>query len=179
MWLAERGYSSRSVLRRVPLLIAFGEFARAGGARTVEELPAHVDAFVAERIAGRLGTRQGGRQVAKEVRGPVEQMLALVVPGFVGSGRSHRRDPFADALPDFFDYLTSERGLRPGSLRNYQHHLVRFEAYLARIRVARLEDLSPAILTAFGAERAATGLGKATIRDGCGVLRVFLRYAHR
>jgi site-specific recombinase XerD len=34
-------------------------------------------------------------------------------------------------------------------------------------------------LTAFVAERAAAGLGKATIRDGCGVLRVFLRYAHR
>jgi integrase/recombinase XerD len=34
-------------------------------------------------------------------------------------------------------------------------------------------------LTAFVAERAASGLGKATIRDGCGVVRVFLRYAHR
>ncbi len=179
VWLAERGYSSRCVLRRVPLLVAFGEFARAGGARTVEELPAHVEAFVAERIAGRPDTRQGGRQVAKEVRGPVEQMLAVVVRRFVGSGRSRRRYPFADALPDFFDYLTSERGLRPASLRNYRHHLVRFEAYLARIGIARLSELSPAILTAFVAERAGTGLGKATIRDGCGVLRVFLRYAHR
>ena len=27
-WLAGQGYSSRSVLRRVPLLAAFGEFAR-------------------------------------------------------------------------------------------------------------------------------------------------------
>ena len=167
-WLAEHGYSSRCVLRRVPLLIGFGEFARARGARTVEDLPAHVDAFVGEWMAGRPVTRQGGRQTAKEVRGPVEQMLVLVVPGFVGRGRSHRRAPFVDALPDFFDYLTSERGLRPASLRSYQHHLASFEMYLARIGIARLEDLSPPVLTAFVAERAAAGLGKATIRDGCG-----------
>jgi hypothetical protein len=103
VWLSERGFSSRCVLHRVPLLIGFGEFARARGARSVKELPAHVEAFVAEWMAGRPATRQGGRLVAKEVRGPVEQMLVLVlvVPGFVGSGRLHRPDPFADALPDF------------------------------------------------------------------------------
>ena len=84
--------------------------------------------------------------------------MVLVVPGFVGSGRSRRPDPFADALPDFFECLTSERGLRPASLRNYQHHLVRFEAYLARIGIAQLSELSLAILTAFVAER----------RDGAG-----------
>jgi site-specific recombinase XerD len=179
VWLAERGYSSRCVLRRVPLLIGFGEFARARGAGSVEELPAHVEAFVAERMAGRPVTRQGGRRVGREVRGPVEQMLAVVVPGFVGSGRSHRPDPFADALPGFFEHLTAERGLRPRTIGNYQYHLARFEAYLARIGVARLSELSPAILSAFIAERAGAGLNKTSLRDGCGVLRVFLRYAHR
>jgi site-specific recombinase XerD len=183
-WLVDHGYTARSVLRRVPLVLAFGEFARARGAVRVEDLAAYVEEFVGERVAGCRGVRGCGeietrRQVAREVRGPVEQMLGLVVPGFVGSGRPHRRDPFADALPGFFGYLASERGLRPGSIHNYQHHLVRFEAYLARIGVARLSELSPAILTAFIAERAATELGKATISGGCGVLRVFLRYAHR
>jgi hypothetical protein len=31
-WLSEQGYSTRTVLRRVPLLVAFGEFARMRGA---------------------------------------------------------------------------------------------------------------------------------------------------
>jgi integrase/recombinase XerD len=102
VWLAENGYAARSVLRRVPLLVAFGEFARARGARTVGDLPGHVDAFVAGRMAVRPAVRRDGRQVAKEFRGPVEQMLALVVPGFVRrsspgerSGCRRRRSPRA------------------------------------------------------------------------------------
>jgi integrase/recombinase XerD len=31
VWLSERGYGSRSVCRRVPLLVAFGEFAQQRG----------------------------------------------------------------------------------------------------------------------------------------------------
>jgi len=180
VWLAENGYSERSVLHRVPLLVSFGEFARARGARTVEELPEHVESFVAGWVAGRHHHRRAvGCPSAAEVRGPVEQMLAVVVPGFVGSGRAGRPEPFAAALPGFFEYLESERGLRPASIHGYRHHLDRFEAYLARVGVVGLGELSPPVLSAFLAERAGSGLAKSTVRDGCGVLRVFVRYAHR
>ena len=43
----------------------------------------------------------------------------------------------------------------------------------------RLGELSPAILSAFIAERSAAGLARTTVRDTCAALRVFLRYAHR
>ena len=179
-WLAEHGYAARCVRTRVPLLVAFGEFARARGARAVGELPGHVDAFVAERVAERRRPRCAGeRTVTREFRGPLEQLLRVVVPGFTGSGRPHRRRPFVDELPGFFEHLTSERGLRPPTIRKYQHHLTRLEHYLARIGVAKLADLSPTILSAFVAERAGSGLSRTSLRDGCGVLRVFLRYAHR
>ena len=82
-------------------------------------------------------------------------------------------------VPGFFEYLTSERGLRPASVTCYRHHLDRFEAYLQRVGVAGLDELSPALLSAFVAERSGAGLAKTTVREGCGVLRVFLRYAHR
>ncbi|HYB24234.1 MAG TPA: site-specific integrase, partial [Solirubrobacteraceae bacterium] len=179
-WLAEHGYAARCVHARVPLMLAFGEFGRARGVATIEDLAEHVEPFVAEWVAAHHHHRRAGaRPSAREVRSPVEQMLRVSVPGFVGRGRPHRPLPFAEALPGFYDYLADERGVAPATICNYQHHLVRFEAYLARIGVAELAELSPAILTAFVAERAASGLGKATIRDGCGVLRVFLRYAHR
>jgi site-specific recombinase XerD len=84
-----------------------------------------------------------------------------------------------DVAPAFFDHLAEERGLRPETLRQYGFHLHRFDAYLDRIGVERLEELSPAILSAFVVERASSGLAKTTVREGAGILRVFLRYAHR
>ena len=117
--------------------------------------------------------------MAKEVRGPIEQMLGVVLPGFVGTGRPHHRQPFLAEVPGFFEYLAAERGLREASLFQYRHHLDRFEAYLQRIGVSSLGELSPAIISAFVVERAASGLAKSSVRDSAGVLRVFLRYAHR
>ncbi len=181
VWMSEHGYANRTVFRRVPLLAQFAEFARARGAATVEDLPAHVEPFVAEWL-GRWRPVRGGApapQLAKEARGPIEQMLELVIPGFEGTGRRHRDDPFNVSLPGFFEYLVSERGLRPASVRQYRHHLRRFAAYLGRIGAAQLEELSPALLSAFIADRATSGLARTSVRDACGVLRVFLRYAHR
>ena len=44
-WLAENGYSSRTVLRRIPLLMEFGEVARQQGATKFEELPRYIEGF--------------------------------------------------------------------------------------------------------------------------------------
>ncbi len=98
-WLAEQSYSRASVRCRVPVLFAFGEFARAGGARSVGDLPAHVEAFVAERIPAHRAAELGAvaaRERVKNVRGPIDQMLCLVVPGFTGSRRRLLDVPFID-----------------------------------------------------------------------------------
>ena len=106
-------------------------------------------------------------------------MLAVVLPGFGRTGRPHRELPFSRAVPGFFEYLAAERGLRPESIAGYRHHLACFEAYLDQIGVTRLQELSPAILSAFVAGRSGAGLARTTVRTSCGMLRVFLRYAHR
>ncbi|MGI8393163.1 site-specific integrase [Leucobacter sp. W1038] len=178
-WLVREGYADKTIWRRVPIGYAFGEFAWVQGARTVADLPEHVEAFVADRVASHLARFGSDRSMVKEVRGPVEQMLSVVLPGFEGSGRRHQRVPFVDVLPGFFDYLSSERGLRASSLFQYRHHLSRFEAHLSRIGVTSLGELSPTLLSAYMVERSATGLSKSTVRSTAGVLRVFLRYAHR
>ncbi|MGH2767614.1 MAG: tyrosine-type recombinase/integrase, partial [Actinomycetota bacterium] len=114
-----------------------------------------------------------------EIRGPIEAFLEFVVAGYQGTGRRRFADPFAEAVPGFFAYLADERGLRPASINSYRFYLDRFQAYLIRIGVVELSELSPVILSSFVAERCGAGLAKTTIREGCGVLRVFLRYAHR
>ena len=116
--------------------------------------------------------------MAKEVRGPIEQMLSITIAGFVGLGRSTRPFPFTDQVPGFVEYLVDERGLRPASVDQYRHHLDRFDLYLQRID-ARVADLSPALVSAFIVERASVGLARSTVRDCAGVLRVFVRFAHR
>lgn len=178
-WLVDQGYSTKSIWRRVPIAFAFGEFAGGRGASAVGDLPAHVEAFVADGVARHDARTGSTRPMAKEVRGPVEQLLSVVLDGFEPTGRPHQGQPFAAVVPGFFDYLLEERGLRPASLLGYRHHLDRFEAYLQRIGVESIRELSPAILAAFVVERAAAGLAKSTVRGGVGVLRVFLRYAWR
>ena len=180
-WLCGREYAARTVWHRVPILVEFGEFARVHGANVLEDLPVHVDGFVARWAARQQRAHRRGEhdRVGREVRGPIEQMLCVAVPGFNGSGRPHRRAPFLDVAPGFFEYLATERGLRPVSIRAYQHHLDRFEDYLTHIGVKELPEVSPTVLAAFVAERRAAGLAKTTVRQSCGVLRVFLRYAHR
>jgi len=181
VWLAEHGYRPVIVHGRVPVLVSFGDFAVARGAKSVGELPGHVEAFVAEWVAERARRRRDGlvrSALTKEIRGPIEQMLAVVLPGFEPTGRRHHEPPFAEVAPRFFEYLVDERGLRSATVDQYRFHLDRFEAYLARIG-ADVRELSPTLLSAFVTERSNAGLAKATVRDGCGVLRVFLRYAHR
>ena len=173
-WLDEQGYRPRTVLRRVPEMLAFGEFARGRGAGSVRDLPEHVEAFVQFRVSPNCVRPR----LAKEIRGPVEQMLRVVLVDFEGTGR-HRHDlPFADTVPGFFNYLAEERGLRPATILAYRHYLSRLEAFLIGVG-ATVPELSPTLLSAFVTERSRAGLVKSTVRDTCGVLRVFLRYAHR
>ena len=180
-WLAEHGYAARNVHRHVPVLRHFGEFARAHGATTVDELPMHLDAFVAQWMTERGGGRRGPRgheKLANEVRLPVEQLLRLMVPDFLGRGRPRCAWPFADGASGFFAYLRDERGLRPASVDSYRHYLTRFAKYLERIGVHELAALTPAVLSAFVVDQS-PGLSRTSVRDLCGTVRVFLRYLHR
>jgi hypothetical protein len=40
--------------------------------------------------------------IADEVRGPIEQMLAVALPDFTSSRRRQDAEPFADTVPGFF-----------------------------------------------------------------------------
>jgi integrase/recombinase XerD len=176
-WLAGHGYSSRCVWRRVPLLVAFGEFAHRHGARAAADLAGQVDAFTAWRVRQSRQLRHTSRPgLAKEIRGPVEHMLT--VTGY--SGRRARRDaPFSVAVPGFLGYLADERGLRPATIAQYRYQLLVLEDWLDRAGAGQLSSLSPALIREFIADLADGGMARASIGIACSALRVFLRYAHR
>jgi integrase/recombinase XerD len=181
-WLAERRYASRTVLRRVPLLVAFGEFANMRGATEVDQLPDHVEPFVQgwiSRHARRKRTARERKKIGEFARNPIRQMLRLAIPGYVGLGRPHKpANPFEAQAPRFFLYLTEEKGLRARTLYQYRFHLRQFAAYLTRIQLADLACLSPNVLSGFVADYGPR-LAWPTLRNACGTLRVFVRYLHR
>ncbi len=180
VWLHDRCYQSRSVCRRVPIVARFGDFAAAREAKSLQDLPDHVDDFVADWIQRRAHSRSESAQerLGREIRNPIQQMLRLVLPDFEGLGRPQIQKPFADRVPGFFEYLDQERGLREASIRHYIHHLRPLEKYLADIGLDHLAALSPAVLSGFLTWRCPS-LAKTSRRDVCGVLRVFLRYLFR
>lgn len=182
-WLTRRGHSPRTVFRRTPILVRFGEFAKANGAVALADLASHVDAFVQDEIGarGRMPATDAQRSDwTMNARTPVVQMLCLVVPGYQGHPLPSEtsRDPMEKAAPGFFLFLRQERGLSPQSIKHYMAHLRPFETYLGRIGLVNLADLSPANLSAFVAE-SSRRLCKASLKVLCSDLRVFLRYAHR
>jgi site-specific recombinase XerD len=181
-WLAERNFAARTVCRRVPILIHFGDFATARGAREWQELPRHLEDFVASWLADHAGPRhrpRARRKIAQDARTPVEQMLRLVVPDFRRRGRPHKPPhPFLDVAPAFFDYLREERGLRDNSVKHYAHHLRQFAAYLDTIGLRHLRHLSPPVLSGFVIDLSQR-VGWASVRNACGVLHVFLTYLYR
>jgi site-specific recombinase XerD len=181
-WLADKKYSVSSISRRIPLLVAFGEFARAHGADSVEALSRHIDAFIDSRMAERSYRRKAAnlrKQIGKEVRGPIEQMLECVIPGFEGGGRARvPENAFESTASGFFIYLRQERGLREASIRGYSHYLRRFISYLDSIECRDLGHLSPPILSGFFLEYS-KAVRWASVRDTCGILHVFCRYLYR
>jgi site-specific recombinase XerD len=180
-WLAEHGYAPRNVLRRVPILVRFGAFAANRGATRWDELPAHVDAFVADWLRARCTNASATvrRKVPLDVRNAVNQMLRVTLPEHAATNhRPHAPDPFVDQVPGFFAYLRDERGLRETSIRHYRHFLRGFESYLERIGCRDLGALSPPILSAFVIESVGP-FGRTATIGLCSALRVFLRYLRR
>lgn len=179
-WLTEQGYARRSVVRRVPLLMDFGEFAQRRGAKTWSELPAHVDAFVdcwTREHVRECTTERARGAAASHARCPVQQMLRLIVPGYSGSSQD-ASEPFSDRVPRYFGYLREERGLRQATIRQYRHHLQTFEAYLKEINCHTLCELSPPVFNGFVIVSSCS-LSKTSLKVRCSALRSFLRYLYR
>lgn len=180
-WLAEQKYKDRSVFRRIPLLVSFGDFARAHGAESVEGLPRYIEPFINARLEERVRGRKSAerlKRISKDIRNPIQQMLQLVIPGFSGKGHRKPENPFEGLGPGFFVYLRQEKGLRESSIQHYSHYLRQFASYLQSIEFHDLGHLSPPVLSGFFPEFS-KGRGRGSVRDACGVLRVFVRYLYR
>lgn len=179
-WLAGHAYSSRCVIRRVPLLLRFGEFAHRQGAHRVEELHGQLDAFVASQLRKRIQPcrSQASRKLyIRDHRKPIEQFLRVVDSSTMPSAPTAAR-PFEHWAPGFFGHLRDERGLSTTTIEAYAYQLSRFEQCVVTRRLAAPDALSPAILDGFLADRRADVCAR-SLSGTCAALRTFLRYLFR
>lgn len=180
-WMHDSGYAARNVFRRVPILCQFADFARENGATDPTTASPYVEAFASHWL-GKHGvgcrTTEARDKVLEDARNPVRQMLRLALEGRVKAKRTSKPFAFPAEAPRFLDYLREERGLRESSIYHYIHYLNGFGAYLRRVGVNSLTQLSPALLAAYIID-SAPKFARTGRRDLCGVLRVFLRYCYR
>ena len=181
-WLASRGSRPALVKNRVPVLVAFGEFAEGRGATSWEELPAHVSPFIRAREQSRragLRPRTSRGEYGREIRLPVEQMLQCVLPDFQGSfPRKKLPIPFVAEAPGFLPYLRDERGLRERTVEHYVRSLRFLERHLARTGRPSVQRLSPKILREL-VEEAGRAMSVHRVGALCDSVRVFARFLYR
>lgn len=179
-WLSDRQIARATALFKVQTLVLFDQFVTARHIRTFEELPAQIEPFIEEwkRTRGRKPhTASYGRQLRTGPRTAIEELLRLVLPGFVGTER-RQPWPLQDLAPGFLEHLRDERGLRPDTLLRYEHHMRVFERFLRSAAIADLSTLTPAIVNRFLID--STARIQAPGRQGrAGALRILLRYLRR
>ncbi|MCL4517069.1 MAG: site-specific integrase [Firmicutes bacterium] len=176
-WLTENRYTATTVLKRVPILMEFGEFTRRQGATTIEELSGHIEGFAQywlQKHGQGCKTEKARHAVLGEARRPVMQMLVLVMPELK---EKIRIEPFQELAPGLFDYLRNERGLKESTLNHYRSNLYAFERYLQNIGLKELRDLSPVILSGF--VTSSSGLCKNSLGIRCTAVRILLQYLYR
>ncbi len=156
----------------------FGDFAKARGAKHLGELPAHLDEYVASRVAAlpeRDRPRERLLQYRQEIRGPVAQMLTFI--GVLAVPERNVEPTFAGKAPGFFDSLREERGLRPATVNLYRYHLTRLQDHLAAANIdlamLRATDIDSFIASA--GER----MSPASLTPVCCAVRHLLRWLFR
>lgn len=179
--LCEQGYSARTILRRVPILVEFADFTESRGARQIEVAASQIDDFVAGWLSARRAGRPADvlRRDRNLVRVTIRQFFSLAVTeSEYLRAREPSADPFTMQAPGFFEYLRTERGLRQSSIHHYHHYLRRFERYLEQVECHEIGSLALPVVTGF-VTTAAQEFGSRAMVCLCSTLRVFLRYAHR
>jgi integrase/recombinase XerD len=179
--LCERGYSARSILRRVPILVQFAGFTDARQIQNLAQAENVIEPFVehwlSSHCVGAPTTLQ--RRERSLARCTVRHFYSLIVwKSDYQKRKTPLADPFVAEAPGFFAYLREERGLRPETLYQYRHHLQRFATYLNQAGCSDLRQLSLPIVTGF-ITTTAQEVNYSVMIGLASSLRVFLRYLRR
>jgi integrase/recombinase XerD len=132
-WLEAHGYARPTVVRRVPLLFHFADFAQKNGCRDIASATAFVEAFVSQWLRQNGAEAKTSESLRKHrifAESAVLQMLRLACERRVRRNRHCHAFPLKAEVPGFADYLRCERGLNEITIYTYRRHLKEFADYL-------------------------------------------------
>ena len=179
--LCETGYSARSILRRVPILVQFADFSDARQTHDLAQAERFIDPFVDHWLSSHCVDAPTALQRKERslARCTVRHFYSLIVwKSDYQKRKAPVPDPFVAEVPGFFTYLREERGLRPETLYQYRYNLRRFAMYLGQAGCRDLRVLSLPIVTGF-ITTTAQEVNYSAIIGLASCLRVFLRYLKR
>ena len=178
-WMEKNRYATRSILRRVPLLVGLAQFAGQKGIKDIFKLHDILDDFIEVRVKrGPQRSKHRQDSLRKEIRGPISNFLEW--HGSTCRGhicQSTVSFPFHEQTPGYREFLITVRGLSTSTIGLYRYYLSFFERYLKQINLEDLGLLTPMHLSAFVAAEG-EWRSKKTMGLVCTAVRVFLRYLH-
>jgi integrase/recombinase XerD len=158
-WMHAQNYAAHNILRRVPLLCHFADFAREKGATDLNSATSFVETFASHWVARANCKNAVTRR--NLIQSAILQMLRLALEGCVTQNRPPKRFLLQSEAPGFFRYLREERGFCEGVISRYLRYLNRFALYLRRVGVTSLSELSAPLLSSFVIDTA-PGLARTT-----------------
>ena len=182
-WLTERKYAARTICRRVPILMRFGEFAWDRGARNWDELPGFVADFVAAWLAAHCGPRHtppARDKIAKDARTPGRADAPPRGQRLPGTRTSPPATPPLPRCRSGFLPLPPRRAGAPARAHSSSMAITCGSSppTWRRVGLHDLRHLSPPVLSGFVIDLSRHVIW-GSVRNACGVLHVFLGYLYR
>lgn len=171
----EQGFAKTCLKHAAGILLTAAIDLQAHGGLDVDRARLEEAATRIEKVRSEAGFPRG----AREYRRAFLRITArwLLFTGHLQDAAPRPR-PYTALLDDFDLWMSEERGLSPGTLRNRRWHLGRFLDWLHE-GGRRVSDLELRDLDAYFQHLHAKGLSRVTIKIHTSAIRAFIRHAER
>jgi len=171
----EQGFGKRALERIAGILLTAATDLQAHGGLDVDQARLETAATRIEKVRSGAGFGRGARDYRRVFLRITTRWLRFI--GHLQSPAARTR-PYAALLDDFVRWMTEERGLSPGTVKNRRWHLGQFLDWLHE-RGRRVTDLTLRDLDAYLQHLHAKGLSRVAIRIHINAVRAFTRHAER
>jgi integrase/recombinase XerD len=171
----EQGFGKRSLKRVAGVLLTAAADLQGHGGLDVDQARLETAATRIETVRSEAGSGRGARTYRRDFLRVTTRWLLFL--GHLQSTVARPR-PYTALLDDFARWMTEERGLSAGTLKNRRWHVGQFLEWLHG-RKRRITDLDLRDLDAYLQYLHSKGYSRVTIKIHANAVRAFMRHAER